>query len=205
MTIMTKMTMMTMMTMMTLMTLMTMASRQLRDNNHMPVGWFLAIISGLLFTTNNFFVKLLEMDAAEVLLVRSALKTVVLGLLLSAPGAPSLLPSSWSDCIFTWLQGFCIFSIFCIFGLFLHFLAAGNLLRSATASPAGLPSLSATWRCTHPDLHRTTLDSGCFKARLGNSYWPLEVLLCTGSPHRHVPLYSTPISLWGQTRRGGSE
>ena len=80
------------------------ASRQARDNNHMPVGWFLAIVSGLLFTTNNFFVKLLEMDAAEVLLVRSVLKTVVLGLLLSAPGAPSLLPSSWSDCIYTWLQ-----------------------------------------------------------------------------------------------------
>ena len=104
---MTMMTIMTMMTMMTMMTLMTMASRQLRDNNHMPVGWFLAIISGLLFTTNNFFVKLLKMDAAEVLLVRSALKTIVLGLVLSAPGAPSLLPSTWPDRVFTWLQGIC--------------------------------------------------------------------------------------------------
>jgi len=111
------------------------ASRQLRDNNHMPVGWFLAIISGLLFTTNNFFVKLLEMDAAEVLLVRSALKTVVLGLLLSAPGAPSLLPSSWSDCIFTWLQGICsgvrlLLQLAC-----LHYLPLGDALTLIFTEP----------------------------------------------------------------------
>jgi len=111
------------------------ASRQPRDNNHMPVGWFLAIISGLLFTTNNFFVKLLEMDAAEVLLVRSALKTVVLGLLLSAPGAPSLLPSSWSDCIFTWLQGICsgvrlLLQLAC-----LHYLPLGDALTLIFTEP----------------------------------------------------------------------
>ena len=82
-------------------------SRHPRDSNQVPVGWFLAIVSGLLFTANNFFVKLLKMDAAEVLLVRSALKTVVLGLVLSAPGAPSLLPSTWPDRVFTWLQGIC--------------------------------------------------------------------------------------------------
>ena len=111
------------------------ASRQPRNNNHMPVGWFLAIVSGLLFTTNNFFVKLLEMDAAEVLLVRSALKTVVLGLLLSAPGAPSLLPSSWSDCIFTWLQGICsgvrlLLQLAC-----LHYLPLGDALTLIFTEP----------------------------------------------------------------------
>ena len=111
------------------------ASRQLRDNNQMPVGWFLAIVSGLLFTTNNFFVKLLEMDAAEVLLVRSALKTVVLGLLLSAPGAPCLLPSTWSDCIYTWLQGICsgvrlLLQLAC-----LHYLPLGDALTLIFTEP----------------------------------------------------------------------
>merc|ERR1719295_2573653 len=101
----------------------------------MPVGWFLAIVSGLLFTTNNFFVKLLEMDAAEVLLVRSALKTVVLGLLLSAPGAPSLLPSTWSDCIYTWLQGICsgvrlLLQLAC-----LHYLPLGDALTLIFTEP----------------------------------------------------------------------
>ena len=111
------------------------ASRQVRDNNQMPVGWFLAIVSGLLFTTNNFFVKLLEMDAAEVLLVRSALKTVVLGLLLSAPGAPSLLPSTWPDCIYTWLQGICsgvrlLLQLAC-----LHYLPLGDALTLIFTEP----------------------------------------------------------------------
>ena len=114
---------------------MVVASRQPRDNNRMPVGWFLAIVSGLLFTTNNFFVKLLEMDAAEVLLVRSALKTVVLGLLLSTPGAPSLLPSSWSDRLFTWLQGICsgvrlLLQLAC-----LHYLPLGDALTLIFTEP----------------------------------------------------------------------
>ena len=84
-------------------------------------------------------------------------------------------------------------------GLHLH-LAAGNLLRSATAAPTRLPPLSPAWRRPHPDLHRAALDSGCFKAGLGNSDRPLEVLLCSASPHRYVPLYPAAFPVWGRSR-----
>merc|ERR1719244_146171 len=41
------------------------------------LGWFLAIISGILFTANNFFVKYLTVDAIEMLLIRSLLQTLL--------------------------------------------------------------------------------------------------------------------------------
>ena len=46
------------------------------------LGWFLAIISGILFTANNFFVKYLSVDAIEMLLMRSGMQTVLLGVVL---------------------------------------------------------------------------------------------------------------------------
>lgn len=69
------------------------------------LGWFLAIVSGVLFTTNNFFVKYLSMDAVEMLLVRSAMQTVVLGLVISSSSPSSFLPSSRTDKVLTLTQG----------------------------------------------------------------------------------------------------
>ena len=40
------------------------------SNYDWMLGWFLAIISGVLFTANNFFVKYLDLDPLEILLVR---------------------------------------------------------------------------------------------------------------------------------------
>ena len=71
------------------------------------LGWFLAVISGVLFTTNNFFVKFLEIDAVEVLLMRSGLQAVVLGLLLVRPGGEGLLPAGGTTRALVGLQGLC--------------------------------------------------------------------------------------------------
>ena len=46
------------------------------------IGWFLAIVSGILFTSNNFFVKYYEIDALEMLIVRSFLQTNILALII---------------------------------------------------------------------------------------------------------------------------
>jgi len=69
------------------------------------LGWFLAIVSGILFTTNNFFVKYLSMSAVEMLFVRSSLQTVVLGLVLSTSTTGGFLPSSMTDSVLTLTQG----------------------------------------------------------------------------------------------------
>jgi len=73
-------------------------------NRDWMLGWFLAIISGVLFTANNFFVKYLSMDALEMLLIRSALQTIVvlIGLLSTRT---SLIPGSTKDKILVVLQG----------------------------------------------------------------------------------------------------
>jgi len=73
-------------------------------NRDWVLGWFLAIISGVLFTANNFFVKYLDMDALEMLLIRSLLQTVVVLVgLLSAKS--HLLPTSTKDRVLVISQG----------------------------------------------------------------------------------------------------
>ena len=44
------------------------------------LGWILAILSGILFTANNFLVKFYTIEAVDMLLVRSGLQTVLLAL-----------------------------------------------------------------------------------------------------------------------------
>jgi len=82
------------------------ASKQ-RAGGSWALGWFLAIISGVLFTTNNFFVKFLEIDAVEVLLMRSGLQAGVLGVLLVRPGGAGLLPAGGATRALVGLQGLC--------------------------------------------------------------------------------------------------
>jgi drug/metabolite transporter (DMT)-like permease len=62
------------------------ANAKHRGNHRSVVGWVLAVASGILFTANNFSVKQLGMNAAEVMLVRSALQATLLGLTLSSSG-----------------------------------------------------------------------------------------------------------------------
>jgi drug/metabolite transporter (DMT)-like permease len=73
-------------------------------NRDWMLGWFLAIISGVLFTANNFFVKYLNLDALEMLLVRSFLQTVLvlIGILSSRT---KLMPHSIKDRVLVVLQG----------------------------------------------------------------------------------------------------
>ena len=44
------------------------------------LGLFLAVVSGLLFTANNFLIQYFRIEALEILLVRSVVQSVVLGL-----------------------------------------------------------------------------------------------------------------------------
>ena len=46
------------------------------------LGWILAILSGILFTANNFLVKFYTIEAVDMLLVRSGLQTVLLALVI---------------------------------------------------------------------------------------------------------------------------
>jgi len=74
-----------------------------RDRDWM-LGWFLAIISGILFTANNFFVKYLNVDALEMLLIRSGLQTVLIMVgLISTRTA--FLPETVKDRCLVILQG----------------------------------------------------------------------------------------------------
>eukprot|EP00088_Acartia_fossae_P056587 TRINITY_DN6589_c0_g1_i3.p1 TRINITY_DN6589_c0_g1~~TRINITY_DN6589_c0_g1_i3.p1 ORF type:complete len:511 (+),score=93.16 TRINITY_DN6589_c0_g1_i3:144-1676(+) len=73
-------------------------------NRDWILGWFLAIISGVLFTANNFFVKYLNLDALEMLLIRSFLQTVLI-LVGIFTTRTKLLPNSIKDRILVILQG----------------------------------------------------------------------------------------------------
>jgi len=68
------------------------------------LGWFLAIISGILFTGNNFFVKYLSVDAIEMLLMRSGMQTLLLGIVLMTTTG-RLLPEGRNDKMLVILQG----------------------------------------------------------------------------------------------------
>jgi len=68
------------------------------------LGWFLAIISGVLFTANNFFVKYLSVDPLEMLIIRSGLQTVLIMFGLISTKTP-FLPPATKDRILVILQG----------------------------------------------------------------------------------------------------
>ena len=66
-------------------------------------GWFLAILSGVLFTSNNFFVKLYDIDALEMLLVRSGLQTILMTVIIVA-SKRKFLPERRQDKVLTIVQ-----------------------------------------------------------------------------------------------------
>ena len=66
-------------------------------------GWFLAILSGVLFTSNNFFVKYYDIDALEMLLVRSALQTILMAIIIIV-GKRKFLPEKRQDKVLTIVQ-----------------------------------------------------------------------------------------------------
>ena len=68
-----------------------------------PFGWFLAILSGVLFTSNNFFVKLYDIDALEMLLVRSGLQTILMTVIIVA-SKRKFLPERRQDKVLTIVQ-----------------------------------------------------------------------------------------------------
>ncbi|XP_023321638.1 uncharacterized protein LOC111696300 [Eurytemora carolleeae] len=68
------------------------------------LGWFLAIISGVLFTANNFFVKYLSLEALEMLTIRSSMQTIVILITLLSTRTP-ILPPSNKDRVLVVLQG----------------------------------------------------------------------------------------------------
>jgi len=73
-------------------------------NRDWILGWFLAIISGVLFTANNFFVKYLSVDALEMLLIRSLLQALLVLVGIITTRTP-LLPHSVKDKVLVILQG----------------------------------------------------------------------------------------------------
>ena len=66
-------------------------------------GIVLVSLSGILHTANNFLIQFFEVDALELLLVRSAAQAVVLGLI-AATADSNLLPSTLTTKIYVALQ-----------------------------------------------------------------------------------------------------
>ena len=66
-------------------------------------GIVLVSLSGILHTANNFLIQFFEVDALELLLVRSAAQAVVLGLI-AATADSNLLPSTLATKIYVALQ-----------------------------------------------------------------------------------------------------
>ena len=62
---------------------------QLRSRSWL-LGWVLAILSGILFTANNFLVKYYTIEAVEMLLVRSCLQTILMALVIGKKWNPGL-------------------------------------------------------------------------------------------------------------------
>ena len=61
------------------------------------LGWVLAILSGVLFTANNFLVKYYTIEAVEMLLVRSCLQTILMALVIGNKWNPGLRLSKFSN------------------------------------------------------------------------------------------------------------
>jgi len=78
--------------------------RPVRVSRSWLVGWLLAVISGVLFTANNFLVKYYSIDAVDMLLARSALQTVIMALVIVASRRP-FMPSKRLDQGLVILQG----------------------------------------------------------------------------------------------------
>ena len=67
-------------------------------------GLVLVSLSGILHTANNFLIQFFEVDALELLLVRSAAQAVVLGLIAATATDSNLLPSTPATKIYVALQ-----------------------------------------------------------------------------------------------------
>ena len=63
----------------------------------------MAILSGVLFTSNNFFVKYYDIDALEMLLVRSALQTILMAIIIVV-SKRKFLPEKKQDKVLTIVQ-----------------------------------------------------------------------------------------------------
>ena len=66
-------------------------------------GIVLVSLSGILHTANNFLIQFFEVDALELLLVRSAAQAVILGLI-AATADSNLLPSTFATKIYVAIQ-----------------------------------------------------------------------------------------------------
>ena len=67
-------------------------------------GLVLVSLSGILHTANNFLIQFFEVDALELLLVRSAAQAVVLGLIAATATDSNLLPSTLATKFYVALQ-----------------------------------------------------------------------------------------------------
>ena len=75
-----------------------------RTSSRWLLGWLLAILSGILFTANNFLVKYYTIEAVDMLLVRSGLQTVLMAFIILVTKR-SFLPTARLDKVLVLLQG----------------------------------------------------------------------------------------------------
>ena len=75
-----------------------------RTSSRWLLGWLLAVLSGILFTANNFLVKYYTIEAVDMLLVRSGLQTVLMAFIILVTKR-SFLPTARLDKVLVLLQG----------------------------------------------------------------------------------------------------
>ena len=97
-------------------------------------GGTLALVSGVLFTVNNFIIKFYALDATKMLLVRCTLQTIIFGLIVTTSNR-AFLPPSTRERVLVILQ-----SIFTAANLFLqfsclHYLELGDALTLIFTGP----------------------------------------------------------------------
>ena len=98
-------------------------------------GGALALVSGILFTLNNFIIKFYKPNATKMLLVRCTLQTIIFGLIVTTSNFRSFLPPSTKERVLVILQGLATGAMLFLQFTCLHYLDVGDALTIIFTQP----------------------------------------------------------------------
>ena len=140
------------------------------------LGIFLAAISGILFTVNNFLFQYLDLNVTDMLLTRSGMQTAVLGLILVVTGGCSTcVPVRCMDWVLVISQA----------------LFNGARVGLTFACLEYLPFRG----CFDYYLLWTSLDDRLCQDIPKNKNWSVEICFCLHSPNRSYFLHQTTFPI----------
>lgn len=98
-------------------------------------GGALALAGGVLFTINNFIIKIYTLNATKMLLVRCTLQTLIFGLIVTTSNFRAFLPPSTKDRLLVILQGLATGAMLFLQFTCLHYLDVGDALTLIFTAP----------------------------------------------------------------------